>query len=93
MDYSNRKWVIITLADYSEEELDNLSNLQIDINNLTARFGSLQISKIKLEKEEILLKNQLSILESKEKEIANTLTEKYGKGSLNIETGEFTPTV
>ena len=76
---------------FTKEELDNLSNLQIDINNLTARFGSLQISKIKLEKEEILLKNQLSILESKEKEIANTLTEKYGKGSLNIETGEFTP--
>ena len=50
-----------------------------------------ELSNIQLEKEESNLKNQLTILEKKEIEIANKLTEKYGKGSLNIETGEFTP--
>ena len=24
MNYNNRKWVIITLSDYTEEQLDNL---------------------------------------------------------------------
>jgi|TARA_R110001583_G_scaffold61535_6_gene181733 hypothetical protein len=76
---------------FTKEELDELSNLQTEVNKLTAQFGSLHIAKIKLEKEESLLENQLVILEKKEKEIAKTLTEKYGKGSLNTETGEFTP--
>ena len=76
---------------FTKEELTQLEDLQIEINRLTARFGSLQISKIKLEKEEILLKEQLSILEKKETKTAKSLTAKYGKGSLNTETGEFTP--
>ena len=37
MDYSNRKWVIITLADYSEEELDNLCANAIQSNAGTLR--------------------------------------------------------
>ena len=37
------------------------------------------------------LKNELFSLEEKETIIAKTFTDKYGKGSLDIETGEFTP--
>ena len=37
--------------------------------------------------------NTLSEVREKENELAKELTEKYGKGSLNIETGEFTPIV
>ena len=76
---------------FTKEELKQLDNLQTEINRLTARFGSLQIAKIKLEKEEFFLKSQLDISLTNEKETATKLTEKYGKGSLNIETGEFTP--
>ena len=76
---------------FTKEELTQLEDLQIEINRLTARFGSLQINKIKLEKEDILLKEQLFILEKKETEMAKALTAKYGKGSLNTETGDFTP--
>ena len=76
---------------FTKEELTQLEDLQIEINRLTARFGSLQINKIKLEKEDILLKEQLFILEKKETEMVKALTAKYGKGSLNTETGEFTP--
>ena len=76
---------------FTKEEITQIEELQTEINRLMARFGSLQISKIKLEKEEILLKEQLSILEKKETKTAKDLTAKYGKGSLNTETGEFTP--
>tara|TARA_Y100000592_G_scaffold87476_1_gene142086 strand:+ start:4454 stop:4714 length:261 start_codon:yes stop_codon:yes gene_type:complete len=75
----------------TEEELKQLDNLQTKINQITIKFGSLQMSKIKIEKEEKELKNQLIILEKEEKEIANNLTKKYGKGRLNTDTGEFTP--
>ena len=76
---------------FTEEELNQLQDLQSQLNKTIAEFGNLQISKIKLEKEENKLKNQLTILEKKEIEIAKNLTEKYGKGRLDTETGEFTP--
>jgi len=37
--------------------------------------------------------NTLSEVREKENTLAKELTDKYGKGSLNIETGEFTPIV
>ena len=37
------------------------------------------------------MKQKLIELQKKEKEIAQTLTNKYGKGSINPETGEFIP--
>jgi len=80
-----------TPTKFTKEELDELNNLQIGINKLTARFGSLQITKIRLEKEEKELKNQLIVLEKEEEEVAKKLTKKYGKGKLDTETGEFTP--
>ena len=76
---------------FNKEELDKIEILQKSITTLTARFGSLQISKIRLEKEENSLKLNLDNLFNQEKELAKSLTEKYGKGTLNPETGEFTP--
>ena len=76
---------------FTKEDLDKLDNLQTEIDKLTLRFGSLQIAKVKLGIEENVLKNQLTNLTEKEKKLAKQLTTKYGKGSLNIETGEFTP--
>jgi hypothetical protein len=37
MDYSNRKWVIITLTDYSDDELDILCLNAIESNVTTLR--------------------------------------------------------
>ena len=76
---------------FTKEELDNLKTLQNKIDTLTVRFGSLQITKIKIEKQEALLTEELSNLQQEEKESAEKLTAKYGKGSLNTDTGEFTP--
>ena len=76
---------------FSKEELNTLKNLQTEIDKLTINFGSLQIAKIKLKNQEALLTKQLRDLEQTETEKAKQLTAKYGKGSLNIETGEFTP--
>ena len=74
-----------------QEELNELRDLKNQITQLSVEFGTLTISKIKLEEQEILLKNKLSSLEEKEKSIAKTLTDKYGKGSIDLESGTFTP--
>ena len=77
---------------FSEEELKALQSLQNQSQVATLKFGQLYLSKLRLDEEETKLKNQLKQLEQEEIKIAQQLTDKYGKGSLDIETGEFTPT-
>ena len=77
---------------FNEQELNQLKNLREKLRNLAFQFGQLQINKIKLEDTEIELKKELSILEKEEENIAKTLSSKYGKGSINLDSGTFTPT-
>ena len=50
------------------------------------------LSKLRLEEQEKFLQNQIKELEQEEATIAKQLSDKYGKGSIDIQTGEFTPT-
>ena len=77
---------------FTEEEVQSLQNLQRTYQQITLAFGQLAVSKLALEERDANLKNALADTKNKENELAKSLTEKYGKGSLNIETGEFTPT-
>ena len=76
---------------FSPEELNELKQLRTDLSTMTAQFGQLAINKIKLEEQETILKKQLAELEQKENTLAKSLTNKYGKGSIDLETGTFTP--
>ena len=76
---------------FSEEELKEIKDLRMSLNTLTFQFGQLSVEKIKLEEQENIFKNQLKELEKKEISIAKTLSSKYGKGSIDIETGTFIP--
>ena len=76
---------------FSPEELNELKQLRTDLSTMTAQFGQLTINKIKLEEQETILKKQLAELEQKENTLAKNLTNKYGKGSIDLETGTFTP--
>tara|TARA_B100000073_G_C23256374_1_gene380533 strand:- start:162 stop:422 length:261 start_codon:yes stop_codon:yes gene_type:complete len=73
----------------TSEELSNLQKLQNQFNELTFQFGQLYLSQNRLKEQENFLKTQLSELEKKEIEYAKNLTDKYGKGNLDLETGEF----
>ena len=77
---------------FIEEEVQSLQNLQRTYQQITLAFGQLAVSKLALEERDINLKDMLADTKNQENELAKSLTEKYGKGSLNIETGEFTPT-
>ena len=76
---------------FTDEELKTLRNLQTRIQQTTMQFGQLSVNKIKLEEAENILKKQISDLEKEEVNTAKTLSDKYGKGSLDIETGTFIP--
>ena len=76
---------------FTEEEVQSLQNLQRTYQQITLAFGQLAVSKLALEERDINLKDMLADTKNQENELAKSLTEKYGKGSLNIDTGEFTP--
>ena len=76
---------------FTEEELKSLQELQGTYNQITLAFGQLSLSRLGLDGQEEQLKTTLADTRTKENELAKLLTEKYGKGSLNIDTGEFTP--
>ena len=77
---------------FSEEELKSLQELQVTYNKITMSMGQLALSRLGLDSQEEQIKTALTDTRTKENELAKELTDKYGKGSLNIETGEFTPT-
>ena len=71
------------------EELKSLKNIQDTQEALVLKFGELefQIQNLELEKEKLV--GQLESYKNKEKKLAEQLTEKYGKGTINVEKGTF----
>ena len=82
----------IPATKFTKEELKELKELQVQMDNVTIQLGQLGLAKINLDQQEEALKNQVGQLRIKESEIANKLSTKYGKGTLDVESGEFTPT-
>ena len=85
---------------FTQEEMQTVSQLSVKSNNITNRFGQLAIAKINLEKqseaveeEEFKLHEELEALKKEEQETLNKITEKYGPGQLDPQTGVFTPSV
>ena len=76
---------------FSEQELKEIKDLRLSLDTVTFQLGRVSIEKIKLEEQEIIFKNKLKDLEKKEISIAKSLTSKYGKGSIDVETGTFIP--
>ena len=76
---------------FSEEELKDIKDLRFSLDKITFQLGQIVVEKIQLEKSENQLKNQLKDLEIKEASIVKNLSSKYGKGSIDIETGTFIP--
>ena len=83
---------------FSDEELQSLQGLQNTYASISTQFGQLKVSKMNLLRQLDSLEQSEDALEKawddnreKENELIKSLTEKYGPGSLNPQTGEYTP--
>ena len=76
---------------FSQEELDTISAIKQNYDNITLRMGQVHFELQSLTKEKDNLEAAFTDNRDNEVEFAKSLTEKYGKGSLDIETGIFTP--
>jgi hypothetical protein len=73
----------------TQEELQQISSLKEEFNNLINAAGVIEFQLLELELEKENIKQQLINSKNKEVEIMNSLVEKYGNGSVSLETGEF----
>jgi hypothetical protein len=76
----------------TESEILQIKELQDQQDSLINSFGQLeyQIQLLELQKKGLL--ELLENIRTKEKDIAQELTQKYGNGTINIEEGIFTKT-
>jgi DnaJ-domain-containing protein 1 len=74
----------------TQEELTQLKSLREQQNTLLMDLGSIEYRMALLDQTKNQLKNQVLELERMNNELGAQLTEKYGNGTLNLETGEIT---
>ena len=76
---------------FTEEELTQVQNIQKSYVNVQNQFGQLKLAQIRLDEQEVDLEEALKNIQSEEKKFLEGITNKYGQGNLNPETGVFTP--
>ena len=76
----------------SEEEIQTLSQLQSDQQTLINSFGEveMQIQLAEIKKDSLV--EALTSLKNKEVEVGKMLQDKYGNGTIDLESGIFTKT-
>ena len=83
---------------FSTDEMNQIQELQKNYQDATATLGRLSVQEIILQQqienvdnERENVKKAYTELQKKEQDLVNTLNEKYGAGTLDIVSGEFTP--
>ena len=75
----------------TKDEIKNLEDIRVTFSAVARAIGDGEISVANLQarKEELL--KSLTKLNERQKIIEEGLESKYGKGSINLDTGEFDP--
>jgi|TARA_R110000851_G_scaffold322290_1_gene488219 hypothetical protein len=76
----------------TKEEITSLKDLKSRFQQLTLVLGETEIQIMNLEFSKNNLKKQFADIQQQEMVLAKDLEEKYGKGSISLESGEFLPT-
>ena len=76
---------------FSEDELKQISEIRTAYAEITNRFGQIQLTKYNLQKQEEQAEIDFESVKVKEQEVLQGITDKYGPGTLDPNTGVFTP--
>ncbi len=83
---------------FTEEELQELRDLQTNYQQKVFDFGNLKVEKMLMEKRQVDLEDKEESLQEEwegvqeqERELVQKLTDKYGPGQLDPTSGVFTP--
>ena len=73
------------------QELKSLGELQTAYQRITNAYGQIALAKHNLEAQEASVKQEFESAKANEQKLLNEITEKYGPGQLDPQTGVFTP--
>ena len=73
----------------TEEEMQSIKNTRNGFDEITVKFGQVEVEIANLSSTKEMLIKELSELKNTEREIVKNITEKYGDGELDINTGVF----
>ena len=83
---------------FTTEELSEIKRLRDANQSITSEFGQLEVEILlarqafeKLSKDKEISGAKFIQLQEEEKKLVETLNNKYGAGTVNLESGEFTP--
>lgn len=83
---------------FTEEEIQSLNNLSDTYRAVQNELGAIEVRKLQLnqqldalDRRKVEIETAYTTNQQTEQELSKTLTDKYGAGNLNPETGEFTP--
>jgi hypothetical protein len=74
----------------SQEELAKITELQEQYAEITAKLGQVHIEQLNLKIYQNTLETNYQALKEQENALGQELNAKYGDGTLNLQTGEFT---
>ena len=88
----------VIMAEITKDELNEINVLRDKLATVVSETGQFQLQVEMLELDVAELKSKIGeqaklfkSLLAEEQQLINRLSEKYGVGSINFETGEFTP--
>tara|TARA_Y100000022_G_C13075755_1_gene295519 strand:+ start:159 stop:419 length:261 start_codon:yes stop_codon:yes gene_type:complete len=76
---------------FTSEEIQEIQNLQQLYAAVVNQAGQVHLEEITLHERKGQVEANFEEVKRKEQEILSNLNTKYGQGSINLETGEFTP--
>ena len=83
---------------FSQEEMDKIKDVQSSYLGVQQAFGQLEVNRIRLEQQldatqqaSVELRDKFTETQQNEQKFIEELNKKYGDGSLDLESGTFTP--
>ena len=75
----------------TQEEVAQIKNIQDRMQAVQTELGQLELAKMDLANRRKNVENYLQETRDSEAELVKELEEKYGKGTINLDTEEFVP--
>ena len=74
-----------------KSEIDELSTLKNKFQDLVVVIGNTELQQIELTKRKRQLEEALENIQEEERVLAKKLEDKYGQGTISLDSGEFLP--
>ena len=76
----------------TEQEIEKVKGLKVKFDQLVNTIGQVEVQLYNLREQKKELQVSLLNIQQEELTLAKELEEKYGKGTVSLDTGEFSPT-